>query len=983
MKRLFIALLVLLTLVSVQGFSQQTQTADRVVARQSLYLRNWWLDSVKRDTSFFGAVRSIPTADAVGRYVKANAPSATVDSAQLANAVATSAVVTKTAADLRALTSVVSSQLFYLRDPKVGGLFSWDPADNTSPDDGLNTLVTASGARLKRLQEEFTHPSVQDLMNKGLYARKAPAYYTTGYYRAGDGGGATYRWVDTSTKAPDTAFVLAPTGYNLSTPGRWHLVVQNGTINFAQVGGKCTFTTGWNNPRDPQFDNHYTLEKALAFARGNRIVSTIYFPFLAPPLAEDPNAGLKSYFFSRPISLHQQIKLLGDQRGDLSYTAFTFYRTHGILSYGGNHSKGSADGSHLENLSIGTHNDIHQYLPDSAQHGIWIQNHTELKNLYVTGFMGDGVFIDANSAGVTAPDGEVVFTTNANNWRAYNVVVMNNGANGFHIRGGDVNVGTGIQINAVKNKHWGIKDASFLGATWINCQVSDDAVYGGYSFTGVDGVAYHARTVSPSVWVYSGSTVKKTFPSGATFYYRALQDNQNQSPVEGVSNAYWEITGAWKDGIQAYNPATSYVPNHITSYNGAYYKSKGWVTGVAPTGAANSATYWEATTHIGDNPLYDYTVWDAGTAYQKTQFYAARRDNQNQALPAVGSDNTYWSYIGERDTWGLSRKWNATDTFVSGGGYSTHNVNNSSVFMGCYAEAGLPHSAFTGFTVFLNGFHREVKMIGGSGLVSGGSGGLTMDNLFLNSPKGKVHFGYASNITADNGYGNGSMSFEKPMWIGAGTTTAGQEGIAFGNSNPPVAELSTQNGNLILGGWGSFNNTANTYRLDVVGKTRLRQEVVLPALGAEVSDTATYKPSVLDASGNLRRLNRWPAELGDGDKGDVTVSGSTWTVDKPVLSTLTYGATTTWNYATQGTEAKVTLTGNATLSLTNLPSGKVVYLTLEVIQDATGSRTLTLPAGTKVIGGALTLTTTGGATDLITLRWNGTTLFANYGKDYK
>jgi hypothetical protein len=968
MKRLFIFLL---TLVSVQGFSQQTQTAERIVARQSLYLRNWWLDSVKRDTSFFGATRSLPTADAVARYVKQNAGA--VDSAQINSAIASSSVLTKTAADLRLLTSVVASQLFYLKDPSLSGLFYYDATDATAPDDGINTFVTAAGARLKRIREDFTHASVQDLMNTGLYQRKAPAYYTSGYYAPGDGGGAAYRWVDTSTKSPDTAFVLAPTGRSLATPGRWHLVVEAGTLNFAQVGGKYTFTVGWSNPLNPAFDNHYILEKALAFARGNKIISTIYFPALVPPAATDPNANLKSYFFSRPISLRFPIRLLGDMRGDLGYTSLCFYRTHGILSYGGNHTKGSADGSMLENLSIGTHNDIGQYLPDSAQHGIWIQNHTELKNLYVSGFMGDGVFIDANSAGLTAPDGEVVALTNANNWRAYNVVVMNNGANGFHIRGGDVNVGTGIQINAVKNKHWGIRDASFLGSTWINCQVSDDAVYGGYTFTAPNGRTYDARDVSPSCWVYTGATVKKTFPSGATFYYRAKADNTGVSPVEGVSSDTWEITGAWKDGIQPYSPTDSYRPDHIVSYGGAFYKSKGWVTGVAPTGAANSATYWAVTTDIGLNPLYTYTVWDAGTAYQKTQFYAARRDNQNQAITPL-KDNTYWSYLGQLDTWGLSRQWNDTTTFISGGGFSTHNINNASAFIGCYAEAGLPHSSFTGFTTYLNGFHREVKIIGGSGLVSGTGDGLSMGNLFLNEPTGKISFGFGGGgIQGDNGWGNATLSFAKPLWFGSGSGDAAQQSIAFGNSNPPVAELSTQNGNLILGGWGSFNIASSTYRLDVVGKTRLRQEVVLNSLGAEVSDTADYKPTVLDAAGNLRRMASWPA------------TGSAATPALPSLSTLTYGATTTWDYATHGTEAKVTLTGNTILSLTNLPAGKVVYLTLEVVQDATGSRTLALPAGTRVIAGgsgALALSAAGSATDLLTFRWNGTTLFCNLGKNY-
>lgn len=105
----------------------------------------------------------------------------------------------------------------------------------------------------------------------------------------------------------------------------------------------------------------------------------------------------------------------------------------------------------------------------------------------------------------------------------------------------------------------------------------------------------------------------------------------------------------------------------------------------------------------------------------------------------------------------------------------------------------------------------------------------------------------------------------------------------------------------------------------------------------------------------------------------------------PTLTTLTDGTTITWNYLTQTNEAKVTLGGNRTLSITNLPSGKVVYMTLAVIQDATGSRTLTLPASTKVINagaGAVTLTTTASATDILSFRWNGTTLFCTYGKNY-
>jgi hypothetical protein len=129
-----------------------------------------------------------------------------------------------------------------------------------------------------------------------------------------------------------------------------------------------------------------------------------------------------------------------------------------------------------------------------------------------------------------------------------------------------------------------------------------------------------------------------------------------------------------------------------------------------------------------------------------------------------------------------------------------------------------------------------------------------------------------------------------------------------------------------------------------------------------------------------------PSQTGNAGKV-LTTDGTnaSWTDTRPTLTTLTDGGTITWDYSTDGTEAKVTLAGNRTLSITNLPSGKVVYLTLEVIQDATGSRTLTLPASTKVIdggAGAVTLTTTGSATDIITFRWNGTTLFANMGPNY-
>lgn len=89
--------------------------------------------------------------------------------------------------------------------------------------------------------------------------------------------------------------------------------------------------------------------------------------------------------------------------------------------------------------------------------------------------------------------------------------------------------------------------------------------------------------------------------------------------------------------------------------------------------------------------------------------------------------------------------------------------------------------------------------------------------------------------------------------------------------------------------------------------------------------------------------------------------------------TLTDGATINWDMNSGGC-AVVTLGGNRTMAApTNLKVGTYI---LKVIQDGTGSRTLTWNAVFKWSGGsAPTLTTTAGRTDLITFYSDGTSLF--------
>ena len=87
--------------------------------------------------------------------------------------------------------------------------------------------------------------------------------------------------------------------------------------------------------------------------------------------------------------------------------------------------------------------------------------------------------------------------------------------------------------------------------------------------------------------------------------------------------------------------------------------------------------------------------------------------------------------------------------------------------------------------------------------------------------------------------------------------------------------------------------------------------------------------------------------------------------------TLTDGATVTWNASTQQV-AKLTLGGNRTLSApTNGVTGQ--FISIAVIQDGTGSRTLTWNSVYEFTGDtAPTLTTTASKADVFVFRYNGT-----------
>lgn len=166
--------------------------------------------------------------------------------------------------------------------------------------------------------------------------------------------------------------------------------------------------------------------------------------------------------------------------------------------------------------------------------------------------------------------------------------------------------------------------------------------------------------------------------------------------------------------------------------------------------------------------------------------------------------------------------------------------------------------------------------------------------------------------------------------------------------------------------------------------------IPLPALYVEAADpTGIYtdgrsfaKRVWLDTStgtiGTLKKRNA--ANTG----WDTLINLDSAVFLSPAVETLTDGATITW--ATAGkriNNAQVTLGGNRTLDITGEVDGATG--TLIVIQDGTGSRTLTLPGSSKVINagaGAVALSTGVGDIDILTWVFLGSTFYWTIGSDY-
>jgi hypothetical protein len=230
------------------------------------------------------------------------------------------------------------------------------------------------------------------------------------------------------------------------------------------------------------------------------------------------------------------------------------------------------------------------------------------------------------------------------------------------------------------------------------------------------------------------------------------------------------------------------------------------------------------------------------------------------------------------------------------------------------------------------------------------------------------------------------------------------KGLATFNGRATIGTNLTVSGNTTLGAAGKVFTSTGLH--NHVGRQTISTNLYVAGntiLGnANVVTDRTIINGVLVANGNLSvagnttigaanktaNVTGWFGVTGRATvstnlfvAGNTTLNGTTTDKSNALSQTLTDGATITWDTAL-GRVATVTLGGNRTISAaTNQKIGTYI---LRVIQDATGSRTLTWNGNYKwTAQTAPVLSTAVGALDIITLFSDGSKMYGSYLPDVR
>lgn len=203
--------------------------------------------------------------------------------------------------------------------------------------------------------------------------------------------------------------------------------------------------------------------------------------------------------------------------------------------------------------------------------------------------------------------------------------------------------------------------------------------------------------------------------------------------------------------------------------------------------------------------------------------------------------------------------------------------------------------------------------------------------------------------------------------FGQAATAQVTDGQLTANGSPGIVLPCTDNASLIPSG---FSYTVTEV---ITGWKRRTYKIQLPSSLGETADLSQLSASgggagVSEVNGKSGAVTLVAADLGAVDKAGDTMGGKL----APKVAVLTDAATIAVD-ASLGNDFRVTLAGNRTIAAPSNPSdGQSV--TFEIIQDATGSRTLTWASGTGGFafgaGVAPALSTAAGVTDIAAFRYS-------------
>jgi hypothetical protein len=206
--------------------------------------------------------------------------------------------------------------------------------------------------------------------------------------------------------------------------------------------------------------------------------------------------------------------------------------------------------------------------------------------------------------------------------------------------------------------------------------------------------------------------------------------------------------------------------------------------------------------------------------------------------------------------------------------------------------------------------------------------------------------------------------------------TVSGTGVTFGTTDKSTKILFADGTNIVDTGTVSLtgvqtltNKTLTAPILDEINDSNGNEEIIFTTTASAVNEitianaTTGNRPNI-SVTGDDTNIGLSVSTKGTGL---ILFNDGAFNAD----ATLTDGATITWDVGSSPV-AKVTLGGNRTLSApTNSASGQFISLT--VIQDATGSRLLTWNSAYEFTGDtAPTLTTTASKADIFVFKYNGT-----------